>query len=198
MTIKFKYLLPVFSFIFFSSTFDLDAQSTGNKTVHVGDRRISGSFIKPYKNFWKLTYAKPNGDSIDACRWSDEVQKIMVNGKALLKRTQIAKYNKGGIVTTLVNVFDPKTMEPISRDFRRNNNTYRHIDFLEKLVKYEAIDTSGAIVKKGEVVIKEKCLIFLEGFMEFYYLPFHLKLGYGQLFRAWMKILLTYVGLHLQ
>ena len=46
---------------------------------------------------------------------------VEINGRHLLKRTQMADYAKYNFVTTYVNVFDSETMSPISMDFKRSD-----------------------------------------------------------------------------
>src|SRR5580704_5664937 len=81
-------------------------------TIRLGDSIVDGSFLKPYKNAWKVVYAFPGKDSFLVGTWTDELAAMDVNGRHLLKRTQMADYAKYNIVTTYVNVFDPKTMAP--------------------------------------------------------------------------------------
>src|SRR5580704_16492352 len=92
----------------------IQAQSPPPPTtmIRLGDSSVDGSFLKPYKNAWKVAYAFPGKDSFLVGAWTDELAAMDVNGRHLLKRTQMADYAKYNIVTTYVNVFDPKTMAP--------------------------------------------------------------------------------------
>ncbi len=99
------------------------AQSTSPAPVKLslGDPQIDGSFLKPYKNVWKVTYAFPGKEPFLVGTWTDELSAIELNGRPLLKRTQLANYAKYGIASTNINVFDPKSMAPVSLEFRRSD-----------------------------------------------------------------------------
>src|SRR6266446_5861499 len=104
--------------------------SAPTQVVRVGDSSVDGSFLKPYKNAWKVVYAFPGKEPFLVGTWTDELSKIEVNGRHLLKRTQMADYAKYNIVTTYVNVFDPKTMAPVYMDFKRSDTgEWAHRDF---------------------------------------------------------------------
>jgi hypothetical protein len=106
-------------------------------TIRIGDSIVDGSFLKPYKNAWKVVYAFPGKDSFLVGTWTDELAAMDVNGRHLLKRTQMANYAKFNIVTTYVDVFDPKTMAPVSMDFKRSaTGEWAHRDFDSARVKY--------------------------------------------------------------
>lgn len=106
--------------------------------IKVGDAVIDGSFLKPYKNAWKIIYTFPGKDPMLVGTWTDELAAIDVHGRSLLKRTQMADYAKYNIVTSYVNVFDPKTLAPISQDFRRSDTgEWAHRDFDKSRVIYQ-------------------------------------------------------------
>jgi hypothetical protein len=54
--------------------------------------------------------------------WTDELAAVEIDGRHLLKRSQMADYAKYNVVTTYVNVFDPKNMAPVSMDFKRKRH----------------------------------------------------------------------------
>jgi hypothetical protein len=89
--------------------------------LSLGDPQVDGSFLKPYKNVWKVTYAFPGKEAFLVGTWTDELSAIELNGRHLLKRTQVANYAKYGLATTNINVFDPKTMSPVRVEFRRSD-----------------------------------------------------------------------------
>jgi hypothetical protein len=108
------------------------------QVIKVGDTVIDGSFLKPYKNAWKIVYTFPGKDPMLVGAWTDELAAIDVHGRSLLKRTQMADYAKYNIVTSYVNVFDPKTLAPISQDFRRSDTgEWAHRDFDKSRVRYQ-------------------------------------------------------------
>lgn len=107
------------------------------QTVKVGDPGVDGSFLKPYKNAWKVVYTFPGKDPMLIGVWTDQLSEVEVNGRHLLKREQSADYAKYHIVTTNTNVFDPKTMAPVSNDFSRSDTGERvHRNFDGANVQY--------------------------------------------------------------
>ena len=95
--------------------------SAPTEAVTVGDPRVDGSFLKPYKNAWKVVSAFPGKEPFLVGTWTDELAAVEINGRHLLKRTQMADYAKYNIVTTYVNVFDPQTMSPVYMEFKRSD-----------------------------------------------------------------------------
>ena len=154
------------------------AQDGGALKVRVGDPSVDGSFIRPYKNLWRLTYTKPSGESIDAATWSDEVVRLRLNGRALLRRTQVAKYNRNGIVMTTVNVFDPKTMAPVSRDFRDSRGPLKQIEFDGRAIKYRGTSSPGGEVKAGAARLDLPVFDFYGGLWGLLLATFPLKEGF--------------------
>jgi hypothetical protein len=118
----------------------------------VGDPAVSGSFIKPYQNAFQLSLQKK--DDVEPAllaTWSDEVETVRVNGRSLMKRTQIAHYIKKDITVTTVNVFDPATMQPISMDETRVGMTgFTHRQFEGAAIKYRRIDPGKEELQEGE------------------------------------------------
>src|SRR5215471_20828148 len=125
--------------------------------LKIGDQRVDGSFLKPYKNAWKVVYAFPGKEPFMVGTWSDELTAVDVNGRHLLKRTQTADYAKYNIVTTYVNVFDPKTMSPVSMDFHRNDTgEWAHRDFEGTKVKYRRGNSGDdSKTQTGELEMKD-------------------------------------------
>ena len=104
-----------------------------------------------------MVYAFPGKEPFLVGTWTDELAAVEINGRHLLKRTQMADYAKYNIVTTYVNVFDSKTMSPISMDFKRNDTgEWAHRDFDGARVKYRR-GASGdeAQIKTGQLEMKE-------------------------------------------
>jgi hypothetical protein len=125
------------------------------QAISVGDPAVDGSFLKPYKNAWKVVYEFPGKDPFLVGAWTDELSKIDINGRHLLKRTQMADYAKYNIVTTYVNVFDPKTMAPVSMDFKRSDTgEWAHRDFEGTRVTYRRGSTAGE-TKTGRLDMKD-------------------------------------------
>jgi hypothetical protein len=52
---------------------------------------------------------------------TEELAAVEIDGRPLLKRSQMADYARYNVVTTYVNVFDLKNMAPVYMDFKRND-----------------------------------------------------------------------------
>jgi hypothetical protein len=129
--------------------------SAPTSIIRVGDSSIEGSFLKPYKNAWKVVYAFPGKEPFLVGTWTDELAVVDISGRHLLKRTQMADYAKYNIVTTYVNVFDSKTMAPVYMDFKRNDTgEWAHRDFEGGRVKYRR-GSSGDETQTGQFELKE-------------------------------------------
>ena len=117
-----------------------------------GDPAIDGSSLKPYKNAWKVVYAFPGKEPFLVGTWTDELVETQIGGRHLLKRMQMADYAKYNIVSTYVNVFDPKTMAPVSQDFKRSDTgEWAHRDFDRVSVKFRRQSSSQAKLEAGEL-----------------------------------------------
>ncbi len=118
---------------------------------------MDGSFLKPYKNAWKVVYAFPGKEPFLVGTWTDELAAVEINGRHLLKRSQMADYAKYNIVTTYVNVFDPKTVAPVYMDFKRSDTgEWAHRDFDKALVKYRRGKSGDDKTSEAaELVLKE-------------------------------------------
>ena len=124
--------------------------------LEVGGTGVDGSQLKPYKNAWKVMYAFPGKPSFLVGVWTDELAEVEVGGRRLLKRTQTADYAKYHIMTTYTNVFDPKTMAPVSQDFRRSDTgEWAHREFEGSVVKYRRGESADpARTTTGEIKLE--------------------------------------------
>ena len=91
---------------------------SNSKRVEVGDAKVTGSHLIAYTNLWKFTQQKPGGVAEPAGTWCDSLESVDFRGRPALKRTQIAKYDKKSIQLSFISIFDPKTMEPFSFEYR--------------------------------------------------------------------------------
>jgi hypothetical protein len=152
--------------------------------VKVGDPGVDGSFLKPYKNAWKVVYAFPGKEPFLVGTWTDELAAVDVDGRHLLKRTQMADYAKYNIVTTYVNVFNPKTMAPVYMDFKRSDTgEWAHRDFDMALVKYRR-GKSGDDTKTeaGQLELKEPIFDYNGGMYGVFLAALPLKEGFKATF----------------
>ena len=125
------------------------------RRFQVGDPAVDGTFLKPYKNAWKVVYAFPGKDPFLVGMWTDELKDVNVGSRKLLKRTQTADYAKYGLMTTYVNVFDSKTMAPVSQEFKRSDTgETAHRDFDGSTVRYSRKTTEQAATETGELKLQ--------------------------------------------
>jgi hypothetical protein len=149
--------------------------------VKLRDPMVNGSFLKPYKNVWKVVYAFPGKEPFLVGTWSDDVSEVTVNGRHLLRRTQVANYAKYNIVTTNINVFDPKNMAPIYTDFKRSDTgEWTHRDFDGAVVKCRRgkspDETKG---ETGQLKMDEPVFDYHGGMYAILLAAFHLKEGFA-------------------
>jgi len=152
------FALALVSLALLSGFIHAQSQPSGPaEVIRVGDPRFDGTSLKPYKNAWKVVYAFPGKEPFLVGTWTDELSTVDINGRHLLKRAQMADYAKYNIVTTYVNVFDPRTMSPIYTDFKRNDTgEWAHRDFQGARVKYRRADSGDdAKTQSGQLEMKE-------------------------------------------
>ena len=122
------------------------AQQAAPVEVHVGDSMVDGSVLKPYKNQWQVSVTTPAGkQNPDAALWTDQLEFVKVDGRECLQRTQVATFKKNGEMvgkTTTVNIFNPKTLAPVSRSFTRHveksgTDESTHIEFHGRELHFE-------------------------------------------------------------
>ncbi|HKW16460.1 MAG TPA: hypothetical protein VJO35_03025 [Terriglobales bacterium] len=144
-----------FSFLFPSLAL-AQAPAASPQKITPGSSAVDGSFLKPYKNAWKIVYEFPGREPFLVGMWTDELSEVEVNGRHLLKRSQMADYAKYGIVSTYVNVFDPKTMAPVYSDFKRSDTgEWAHREFDGARVTYRKAESAEAKTQTGELKLSE-------------------------------------------
>jgi hypothetical protein len=157
---------------------------TKAEVIKVGDANVDGSFLKPYKNAWKIVYAFPGKEPFLVGTWTDELTAVEIDGQHLLKRTQMADYAKYNVVSTSVNVFDPKTMTPVSMDFKRSDTgEWAHRDFQKTLVKYRrGISAEETKTQTGQIEMPEPIFDYNGGMYGVLLAALPLKEGYRATF----------------
>jgi len=148
--------------------------------LKVGDPSVDGSFLKPYKNAWKVVYEFPGKEPFLVGTWTDELATVDVNGQHLLKRTQMADYAKYHVVSNYVNVFDPKSMSPVSMDFKRSDTgEWAHRDFDKSSVTYRRSGSEDAAqTQTGQLNLKESIFDYNGGMYGVLLAALPLKEGY--------------------
>ena len=133
-------------------------------TLRVGDGRVDGSFLKPYRNAWRFTYRKPGAPPVDMGLWTDELRERQTGGRRVLVRTQKALYKKRGIRTTTVNVFEPKTLAPLSMDWELDGGNFNHREFDGARVRFRRLTTPpGGVLQQGQATLETPPFDFLGG-----------------------------------
>ena len=149
--------LALAAWVAVSSPVHAQSPASTPEVLKVGDPRVDGSFLKPCKNAWKIVYEVPGKEPFLVGTWTDELSEVEVNGRRLLQRSQMADYAKYNIVSTYVNVFDPKTMAPVSMDFKRSDTgEWAHRDFEGSRVKYRRGKSRDEVkAQTGQLEMKE-------------------------------------------
>jgi hypothetical protein len=133
-------------------------------TLHVGDPRVDGSVLKPYRNAWKFTYRKPGGSPVEMGIWRDELREDRADGRRVLVRTQEALYQKRPIRITTVNVFEPKTLAPLSMDWKIDSRNFNHREFAGARTRFRRLATPpGGVLQQGEATLETTPFDFLGG-----------------------------------
>jgi len=83
--------------------------------VRVGDGTLDGSFLQPYNNAWFYTAKLADGQVRPEGIWTDHMQRANAGGKEVLIRVQGITF-LNGLSSSTINVFDPKTLAPISME----------------------------------------------------------------------------------
>jgi len=140
----FAFLLPT---ILASQTMELKS----------GDSRVHGERLQPFTNQWKMKVVRPDGTVLeDAGTWTDQLESVSISGRPCWKRTQFATFKRktGEIAATTrtVNVFDARTLTPISREFERHmaggDDSELRIIFHGNSIKIENVE-------KGKTGVRE-------------------------------------------
>jgi hypothetical protein len=97
----------------------------GAVKVPVGSALVNGESLKPFENSWRMQVMKRDGTTnSDAGLWKDRFEVIDIDGKQYGLRIQDAtfKRNNGDIAATTrtVNVFERRTMAPVTRLYERH------------------------------------------------------------------------------
>ena len=149
-------------FLFAGLAAALAAASSGAEPrVFVGDPSVTGAELQPYTNRWRFTQQKPGGQPVEAGIWEDRLERTTFEGKPALKRTQSVRYTKRDIQMSIVDVFDPKTMEPFTFDYSRTNDgETRHVDFRHENVTYRHSDAKDPKPEEKSVRLEQPVFNF--------------------------------------
>jgi hypothetical protein len=133
-------------------------------TLRPGDARVDGLVLKPYRNAWRFTYRKPGAKAVDMGLWTDDLRETRWRGRRVMVRTQEARYNKRGVRTTTVNVFDPKTLAPLAMDWKLDEGNFNHREFEGAQVRFRRLTTPpGGVLQEGTATLEAAPFDFLGG-----------------------------------
>lgn len=116
-----------------------------------------GSYLKPYRNLWKMQITR-GGAPAGSGTWSDLVSTVTVDGRTAMRRVQVVTLPKGGSLT-YVNVFDPKTLRPISNAMVVSNGDYTAHRFSEdgrEIVTFDAKGERRALPQERKSTLAER------------------------------------------
>jgi hypothetical protein len=94
-----------------------------------------------------------DGKSTQAGKVTDELTPVEVDGRHLMKRIQIVKYDTVKFESRHENVFDPATMAPVSMDFWKNGPLINHREFDGTFVYFHTPGTPMKIVEYPKAVV---------------------------------------------
>jgi hypothetical protein len=149
--------------------------------VEVGDPSVEGTFLKPYTNQWTFTTQKPGQQAVEAGVWTDALEATSFGGRPAFKRTQVASYKQKDLKLIFVNIFDPKTMEPLAADYERTDTgEKRHIDFHHETVTYRRLaGSAGAAPEEKTATLARRVFDFYDGTYGLLVAAFPLRAGYS-------------------
>jgi len=153
-------------------------------SVPVGDSAVDGSFLKPYDNVWRFS-VETVAEGVDHFQglWTDHLQAVQKDGKSLFQRAQGMTYVDGR-TTSVVNVFDPKTLAPVSSESRNPDGSFLHRDFKGAHVEYRRVASPGAKEETGAFDLPSPVFDFAGGMYGLLLAGFPLKEGYSASFTA--------------
>lgn len=177
---------PILAFALFSLSALAVAENGAPVTVHVGDSMVNGTALRPYKNQWQVSVTTPAGKTVpDAALWTDQLEFIQLRGQQYLKRTQVALFHKDGQTiakTTTINVFEPKTLSPISRTFQRHvdqsgDDDSTRIEFHGQTLHFE--HTANGKTDSQDVKLQDSAFDFYGGLYGLLLAALPLKSGFS-------------------
>lgn len=142
--------------------------------VKVGD--LDGTFIRPVSIQWKISQTTPKGDTLDWGTSTYEVQLLEMEGRQVLKRTQVITTKKG--TTTDVAVADRRTFAPLRSEESSASSQVRY-DFTGDRVKVERSGDVHGDARSAEVKLDMPVFDFNLGMYELQLAALPLAEGYA-------------------
>ncbi len=102
--------------------------------VTPGSDLVSGDFIAPYTNKWKVVIENANGNSTDALIWTDYSQIMEVNGTKYIHRVQDLYSPDHSLVDTWINMTELETLKPWQFQAISPTGSFSFLEFSDESV----------------------------------------------------------------
>jgi hypothetical protein len=150
--------------------------------VKVGDAAANGMSLRPYDNVWRLTVESVAGKTTGfRCIWTDHLEAVKKEGRDLLQRTQSCGYTNG-TMNLVINVFDPRTMAPVSSLALLPDGTSLSREFRAGRLSSRRKAHLGAKEESDEVDLGAPVFDFMGGMYGLLLSTFPLREGYSATF----------------
>ena len=103
---------------------------------------FDGKILKPYQNAWNYTVTLPDGLAHPQGIWTDQLIKTKRDSRDVFVRIQ-GTVLVNGRTTSVINVFDPNTLRPISDQQSLKDGGVQKRTFLEASISSTRPDTGG-------------------------------------------------------
>lgn len=104
---------------------------------------FNGTILKPYQNAWHYTVTLPDGSTRPQGIWTDELIRTNRDSRDVFVRVQ-GTVLVNGRTTSVVNVFDPGTLRPISDQQTLKDGGLQKRTFLEASISSTRPGANGA------------------------------------------------------
>ena len=144
----------------------LTTTAFAQETILPGDARVDGSIIRPVTNAWKMTATSPGGHHTDGGVWSDKIEIVEKDGRAIIRRTQLDRGPEG--TTTFVTETDRIRLTPIRSEVTTATGIRRvwtfEADHVHSVITAPP-DKEGAAprTKETDIAIKQPVFDFVGG-----------------------------------
>jgi len=183
LSLFFRIRIPTIAFcgliLFLASIANSQTSTDPPARIRLNDPAVDGSCLKPYKNVWKIVYSFPGKEPFLVGTWSDELVAIELNGRHLMKRTQVADYAKYHVVTTNINVFDPKNMAPVYDEFKQSGGELVRRNFDNSSVTVQRLKADASTPEVKRLKLSEPVFDYYGGMYAVLLAAFPLREGYA-------------------
>ncbi len=147
--------------------FESPSQNGGTKmdTVHIASGVVDGSFIEPFKVTWKKFPKTATGKSLASNLVQEKVELVDVEGRSLLKFTQVWKDSTGKTLFTTVRVADHKTLAYKAFHTGGAPGGLAHLDFKGNQVTGGYAPTPEEVMRSIGVILEEPVFASFSGLL---------------------------------